>query len=1432
MADTLTLDEADAKVSGGAQKSPPTLSIEDADKAAEQTPPTPQRSLVLQPPPGFASWDEYDKSSREYTAGLKSDEFLKALTAPGTGVSSRIGKVLKSAGTDIGDVVKAYAFEAIGEPELQMEQLKGKDPWEAGRQSLPAIPRAASGAVSGLVESAPQFALAAADPVLGAMSFGFTPEGFDPVQAGTMLIAPEGGKFLGNLTSKLAAKAGISSKAALSVIDRAGGASGVAGLMSAPIVYQISKMPDGNEKSEAIENAAANALLVGVMGATGKRNEKTPEVQNARDQIQTPGGIPAVERQSVVQKTEGQIEAGTSPGNGEGTPRVAGRPGEAPRPAGNEVGQQIADDIGARFDGDINGTWNFTALDKNGKEHTSFIIKSGSSKEDVLKKYNQIRDAFAEEPDNQPRPAKTKSEPISNKSVVKLEDHPELQPGERLVKIVNPDGSTQIASYADKSIDYGEFGGVKVHVGTETPGTGKWGHGFMPEGAKIEELPAGQNGAKVDPNWRVAVKAPEGDVPGFVQIVDPKGTEAGGSKTPEQLRQLGYNVPDFSKLPQGRYTFEEAQRMAKPNPAEPPAEEPEIESVIPLEPQSGSPIVPRGTAKPVPDESLVGMGAAKYGEVQGGEGGEKFGIAQRVREERAAAGTTVPVEPGKGTSAEGSVQRGRELLAKGANPENVLSGFEETKRFSADDVSVVRAHGERLRREAARVEEKFGTDSDEYRMAFHRLADWDVRTKPIQTEWSEAGRAQQGSTDIDTGTFTGLQRAFREKEGKDFNPDQTKKAKKVAKGVADAEGEADVARTKLYQHLDENLGDPNKRALDAANKTVREAATRMAAAETKTRVAQAELDKQVSQIQTARDAARKPDVNAAIKAAKGETAARIRSAQRKLDLEKIDRDRTREALQTAQKTVRDAAAKAAEKETDERVLKADKPRFVWQKAKENYIDKGVTNFADITNGLATDLGMTINEVREALSAPKGAKALTDEMWLKQQKYRHVDQAAKRWLYEANLPGYRKAIEAVPKVLFSLKVGFHGTVALGTHAPMVAFQPPFWKLYVENFAKMYRMVNPFGTGGVKYYEMQMSDLVRRPNYTVARRAGLVNDPYQYEDFNSPDTSKYIASVTKMGNRGYSVLKVIRQDMFDQHWNDLPQTSKTPEMAAALADGINHSTGVVQAGAPRGTNLILFAPRLAASRVAWLVGDPIKSVHTFANWKNATQAERMFAINQVKEKAWVTGTLAGLLALNQGFLSATGSKQKINFTNPMKSDFMKFKAAGMELAYGNAMLSMARLPVRLYQIRESDGGKLKNLVYPDEDTYSVLGSYGRSQLSPFASLATTLWLKGDWENRPLPNSSRQVPKRLRAQGVKPYTWTEFFAEQFLPIPAEEAAREVWSKGLGTSPEQIKELRKAMATIAVMSATGARLTDDRNMATGEVVPQPNQPTNVMAE
>lgn len=93
------------------------------------------------------------------------------------------------------------------------------------------------------------------------------------------------------------------------------------------------------------------------------------------------------------------------------------------------------------------------------------------------------------------------------------------------------------------------------------------------EGVKTEVAPA-KTQAEVaaelglpqpapQPDWQVSVQAKAGDVPGFVQIVDPKApSESAQSPTMESLRAAGYHVPDFSKLPQGKYTYGEAVTKA------------------------------------------------------------------------------------------------------------------------------------------------------------------------------------------------------------------------------------------------------------------------------------------------------------------------------------------------------------------------------------------------------------------------------------------------------------------------------------------------------------------------------------------------------------------------------------------------------------------------------------------------------------------------------------------------------------------------------------------------------------------------------------------------------------------------------------------------------------------------------------------------------
>lgn len=793
------------------------------------------------------------------------------------------------------------------------------------------------------------------------------------------------------------------------------------------------------------------------------------------------------------------------------------------------------------------------------------------------------------------------------------------------------------------------------------------------------------------------------------------------------------------------------------------------------------------------------MGAAGKEEIpETGAGGEKYGVAQRIREERAQAGQVAPVEPGQGMSTQQTIAMGRDIVRR--DPEagpRILAAFEADpdKKISTEGIAVARAHGESLAAGARTIEENYGTESPEYRAAKEVLSDWDRRIKAMQTEWHKQGQAQQGETDIDTASFTGLNRGYEQNSKKQIPKQFKPKAEKIAAENKQAQQSVNQASTELNDAILKKAGgsaDADKAAIDAANKTVREAAARMAEAENKARVAQAQRDKEIANVQ-------------------------VKAAKKALD-----------AAQEVERKIRERAIKEAQRRA------SDPSIAVWEKAKEILDEnKGLYSFDDLRNKLAAEMNMPTSKVVSILAQDPTVKRLASDVLVKQRNARRLKEQAKIWLRELDTPGYQKALASIPDAMFSLSVFGHGFVALGTHAPIVAFQPRFWNAYVRNFGKMYHMV--FSPA---YYEMQMQDLVRRPNYDIANDAGLQNDPFKYEAFHTTMVRDLVKNwlgekgmdrvdkIASAGNRGYGVLKLLRQDMFDQAYDRLPRNIRVQEgVASALSDGINHATGVTQKQGFKGSNILLFAPRLAASRVMWVGGDPIRAGAAILNWKNASTADRLFAQNQMREKAWVFGTFASLLAINQGFLKASGSDQKINGIpealggagfDPLAGDFLKFKVHGANIAYGGALLTLCKMPVRVgYAIAYE--GKGSKYVLEEERVDKVVLGYLRTQASPFMGSAVDLAFGRDFEQRPLPaklfgtmEQTGAVPKRLVQQGVdEPYGWLEYAGTK-LPIPVAEALKE-GLKGSGVPDEQLSYWTKAFGIGIIMTGTGTRITED---------------------
>jgi hypothetical protein len=513
-------------------------------------------------------------------------------------------------------------------------------------------------------------------------------------------------------------------------------------------------------------------------------------------------------------------------------------------------------------------------------------------------------------------------------------------------------------------------------------------------------------------------------------------------------------------------------------------------------------------------------------------------------------------------------------------------------------------------------------------------------------------------------------------------------------------------------------------------------------------------------------------------------------------------------LEQRKQELADARLKAKQKElfAEDKLgekLNPEQVKTLWESAKKFYLGKGETDYDKMMNDMATDFGITPNQVREAFASPKGSKKTSDELYLKQRDRQLALNRANRWLdnQKASLVG--KLFGAAAERTFKLAIFGHGTAFIGTHAPTTIYTHPraAFKAWLKGLSYSFR-----GKNGRIQNVVDNKDLIYRPNWVTAKRAGLENDPFQNEhEGPSKATSDSILGRSLdaiTGGRGFDALYHLRQDMFDQAWNQLSITKRTPEMAEMIADSINNSTGFTKGGKNTAgilqspiTKVLFFAPKLIASRFNWLIGDPARMIGTFAKMANpfakVTPEERMSAMSEAKNKLVFLGTLAGTLLANQALLSVTGSNQSVNFTDPKKNDWLAYKGFGYQLGIIGSLTRITRLVAQEYnavfgqlsRLQKARGGReaaMKDALY----------SYFRSGFSPIVRDIVVASTGKDYLGNVVPWSSEQ-PDR----GRRRLTWKEIIQEQLAPIPISEAATQ-------------KEPLPALAKAGTAAFLGARL------------------------
>ncbi len=112
------------------------------------------------------------------------------------------------------------------------------------------------------------------------------------------------------------------------------------------------------------------------------------------------------------------------------------------------------------------------------------------------------------------------------------------------------------------------------------------------------------------------------------------------------------------------------------------------------------------------------------------------------------------------------------------------------------------------------------------------------------------------------------------------------------------------------------------------------------------------------------------------------------------------------------------------------------------------------------------------------------------------------------------------------------------------------------------------------------------------------------------------------------------------------------------------------------------------------------------------------------------------------------------------------------------------------------------------------------YARGKLSPFAGVSLDVASQSDAIGRPLPFSSDKLSYRAKQLGfTERYGYKEYASQKLLPIPMEEAAREIW-KDQGVSPEDASKWLRAITIGALSGTTGARVSPERPPITAKQI------------
>lgn len=725
------------------------------------------------------------------------------------------------------------------------------------------------------------------------------------------------------------------------------------------------------------------------------------------------------------------------------------------------------------------------------------------------------------------------------------------------------------------------------------------------------------------------------------------------------------------------------------------------------------------------------------------------------------------IERGKSYDPKELADRGRKLLNAGADPNKIADDFYSNGLTDENGVSVIRAKIEQLFKNGEQIPDK---DSTSFKENFDQLSKFMQVEKDMGTFAHRVMKSFQGQRDIDTDSFVYVSMAAERKLGRELNKEEKAKIDGLTKQVSNLKSKISEYEERLKNAIDKDLNGETEVKLSVSDKAKKLAATIRKGKAHKPGVFSAATPASLVWDTAVETVAQVVEKGGKLVDAIQKGVEYIKST----DWYKgLSEDKKKEAEDAFIKEHRDSDGTSLESLQEMLADKKDKftpqeAKAIWDYAKKEYLNTG-SDYLEMLSGVANDLGYTMTQVSKAIITPK-TQRLSDEMWKQRSELSKNRASVKRWLDNKGgnlaLKGFRTAIDTFREAA----VFGHGAIFIGTHAMPTLFDIPRAKHTIRGFLNAYKAAY----GKTSNYELMIADLKNSPNYLKAQRAGLQNNPERIGS-DTEIISHHLKWFTEAGERGFNAIKILRQNLFDSHYNALPETLKQdPEVLKEIAHIVNNATGATNYKVPNWMREVTFAGGMEISRWERIIKNPAKAADILGKLATgkATPAEKVFV------RVWATraGTIAGVytsaLIVNNAinaYLYPDDDKKRINFFNPSKGDWFKLKfgsvvidptsGVGTSLRFLTTIASMP-FESEKYIKSHNQGDNRKNAL-----AKKVLG-YGLGKLSPGYTTIGELVLKHDYTGNTIPFSNdKPFYKSARKLTVPEYV------EHKLPLPLAE-------------------------------------------------------------